>query len=368
MAEDTRINTYPLTGPQGPSHQTHALQRLHSHLPTSLPLYRRLQAGRFHAKTSFVLSNVNLDFSNSDPDSNPNSKSNGQTETEDSENDGRPWIIVFLDRSCRPETEAWWYGSYEAFPPSTFAIEAWRTIDSLVQRTVATIKELPLPPSIHQDFLDSSATTTQDDTANDTDAVGNSRNDYAGHMLDSNIMLWGAVHETTTKILSGLGLVSSQFKSGLVGNHAFIFDLADLPPARELPEGLYWGDAVRPQDFALVKSRTQIPRQDRTMATLPSLTIYSRGQEAPISWAFVGVDGSLTTLHVEPEWRGKGLAKAITTKLFTEKMTGFWTEGKAKQAHGYVIVGNVASQKMCESLGGKSGWECYWLRVDLGKA
>jgi len=111
------------------------------------------------------------------------------------------------------------------------------------------------------------------------------------------------------------------------------------------------------------------------MAVLPSLAIYPGkpgkvghdDTEAPVAWAFVGLDGSLTTLHVEPEYRGQGLAKALTTKLFRECMDGFWEEAyRTKLAHGYVIAGNEASEGMCRSLGGRSEWECYWVRVDLG--
>jgi len=72
-------------------------------------------------------------------------------------------------------------------------------------------------------------------------------------------------------------------------------------------------------------------------------------------------------LHVEEAWRDRGLAKAITTKLFREKMDRFWEEGVEQLGHGYVIVGNKASEGMCRSLGGRSEWQCYWLRIDLSK-
>lgn len=40
--------------------------------------------------------------------------------------------------------------------------------------------------------------------------------------------------------------------------------------------------------------------------------------------------------------------------------------GRPRLAHGYVIAGNEESEGMCRSLGGRRGWDVYWLRVDLG--
>lgn len=110
------------------------------------------------------------------------------------------------------------------------------------------------------------------------------------------------------------------------------------------------------------------------MASLPSLAIYpaagngGSGGGPPVAWAFIGLDTSVTTLHVEPEWRGRGLGKAVTTKLFKQGMQRFWEDGVQRLAHGYVVMGNDASEGMMRGLGGRDMWKCYWLRVDLEKA
>lgn len=139
-----------------------------------------------------------------------------------------------------------------------------------------------------------------------------------------------------------------------------------------LPAALEW-DIVREADYARVRSRTAIPRQDRTLRLLGSVGVRKRGgavggdaegrvagsvgggvgsdgvavggnaaqagggrgaamavaseeagerggEDTPrgelIAWAFLGPDGSLTTLHVEPAFRGQGLAKMLTRRLF----------------------------------------------------
>jgi len=350
------VRSYSLTSPTATSLISHALDALRPHLPTSLPLYRRLQFGRFFDNASCLLTNVQLTEKDT-------------TTTNTSEDEQRPWLIAFVDRSCRPETEVWLFGSWESKPPRVTDYEGWKDVDRLVLALVKTVKNLPVPTSIHQDVLDAQAATIENDDKRD--AIGKSRNDYSSHAHNPDIVLWGAIHEQTAPIFQRLNVLSEQDHD--VPNHTFVFDVASLPPPRPLPEGLRWGD-MTPGHLALVRSRTQIPRQDRTLAILPSLAIYPTSSSdaassvAPIAWAFIGLDASLSTLHVEPEWRGKGLAKAITTKLFEDKLSKFWEDGLEQIAHGYVTVGNKASEGMMRSLGGTSHWVCYWSRVDVSKA
>lgn len=375
---------------------------------TALPLYRRLRFGRFEHGHLFT----NLDLRVGE---NPSGN--------------KLWFYAFVDRSCRPETEVWFFGSWDAQNETDDAVvaddtseivegftitsrralrraarngendgfvsdgadsddfdendnyvgpgalptntEPWNTWeakadqDELMLALVKAIKDLDVPTSMHQDILDAKAAEPEKSSVQ-KDHSGLDRDEYGGHMLDPNIMLWGAVHERTVPVLQRLGLLSEASKATAVPNYTFIFDVKNLPQPTDLPKSLRWG-TVKPEHFSLVRSRTQIPRQDRTLAILPSLAIYAEGKEEPVSWAFVGLDSSLTTLHVEPEWRRRGLAQMLTTKLLKERMRRFHEEGQEKLGIGYVIKGNEASRRMCESLGARSDWEVYWLRVDLTK-
>jgi GNAT superfamily N-acetyltransferase len=77
----------------------------------------------------------------------------------------------------------------------------------------------------------------------------------------------------------------------------------------------------------------------------------------------------LTTLHTEPEWRGRGIAKAVAAKLIKECAPGLAVDEKGSAwSHADVYVGNVQSESVCRSLGGKAMWEHYWVRIDLSKA
>ncbi|EME79621.1 uncharacterized protein MYCFIDRAFT_37556 [Pseudocercospora fijiensis CIRAD86] len=272
------------------------------------------------------------------------------------------WIMAFVDRTCRPETEVWIFGSWESV---TTALSSHRAgnCDSLVMTLVKAIKHLgPLPKSIHQSLLDATDAET-----NQKDVSGVSRKDYSAHILDPNIILCGAVHESTTKILEKLGLIKTVFDAGLVPNHTYVFDVTELPEPRDLPNGLRWGE-LKYENFATVRARTQIPRQDKTLADLPNLAIYDVEKGVPIAWVFVGIDASLTTLHVEEEWRGKGLAKMIALKLWREKMNKFWEHGVPNLTHDYVIRGNAASVATSESLGGKHIGDTFWVRLDMSLA
>ncbi|TKA68866.1 hypothetical protein B0A49_03750 [Cryomyces minteri] len=175
---------------------------------------------------------------------------------------------------------------------------------------------------------------------------------------------------------------------------------------KPLPPGLRWA-SLRDADLALVRQRTKIPRQERTLRSLPSVAIFRDRSHltttssspidnrahaaangtglhhggdhdddddatAPIAWAFLGQDGSLTSLHVEPAFRGRGLAKAVTLKLFSDvqrRQGIFAAVGSGDEdvgwAHADAAAENRESIGVMESLGGRWGWDVYWVRVDL---
>jgi len=134
-----------------------------------------------------------------------------------------------------------------------------------------------------------------------------------------------------------------------------------------LPQDLVWGQ-VQPRHFSLVRSRTQIPRQDRTLLQLPSLAIYPGTNDPdPIAWSFLGPDGSLSSLHVESEWRGRGLARKLAARLFAEGMKVYWGDGdRDKWAHADVAVDNAASNGVCRGLAGEYKFHVCWVRINIG--
>lgn len=221
------------------------------------------------------------------------------------------------------------------------------------------VGELDLPESIHAEELSNQPL-----------------NNFERHRLDPDCVLLGAVAQLPRDILIAHGLIRTDLPHA--GYQKFIIRTASLSKIdTTLPDGLRWGE-VRAQDYPLVKSRTEIPRKDKTLAICPSVAIFPVLNEteptkssAPVAWAFVGVDGALATLHTEPEYRGRGLAKKLTAKLLTEKLR-LLDEQEGSQEGGWwghsdVSPTNKESQGVARGLGGTEGWMNYWLRLDLAK-
>jgi GNAT superfamily N-acetyltransferase len=126
--------------------------------------------------------------------------------------------------------------------------------------------------------------------------------------------------------------------------------------------------------YSLVRSRTHLPRSDETLSRIPGVAVYvdrpTEGEEKPIAWVFLGLDGSLATLFVEPEHRGKGIAEAISRELMRRGMVegGIWREvGDEGEmwVHANVPATNGASRRVLEKLGGEVAWTNTWTVVEL---
>lgn len=366
MTKPTYIKAYSLSDPASSKLIiTNALGHLRqpAYFKTALALYRRLQFGRF-LDSSYLYTNLQLD------------SRNGPVATSDKE----PWFYAFIDRRCRPETEVWIFGSWEVEPqqhhihtpsngttttneqPSSNDTPTTKDeqVRALLLSLIHTLKSEIPPPSIHPD---SAVLTAQSQVATKDAHLKTSRS--AADITNPATMLWGAVHATTTAHLQALGLAATNLLP-VMPNHTFVFPISALPTPTQLPPTLRWGK-LQKQHFPLVRSRTEIARQDFTLARLPNLAVFpvEPADAAPVAWAFVGLDGSLTTLHTEASHRRLGLAMALTAKLFREEMGFFWEEGVERLALGNVAVGNEASASMCRRLGGEDIGLVFWVRVDL---
>jgi len=90
------------------------------------------------------------------------------------------------------------------------------------------------------------------------------------------------------------------------------------------------------------------------------------GEEGqPVAWVFEGLDASLTSLHCEEGFRGRGLAKAVVRELF--RRTAMEREGVGEEwvGHSDVMTDNLGSIAVAKALGGILGWDVYWVHIDL---
>lgn len=166
-----------------------------------------------------------------------------------------------------------------------------------------------------------------------------------------------------------------------------------------LPAGYRYHDrrgrvGVLSSQLDLVQSRTHIPRPRRQLQSLPSVAVYCDAQssgansagedsdeqdEMPIAWAFLGVDGAVATLHVEPEHRGRGLALSLSKEVMRRGMATEGVFGAKKvdlvdgEMRGFVedwvhaeVAGyNNASRRVMEKIGGKVLTTVLWTVIEL---
>ncbi|KAL4933318.1 uncharacterized protein BDV17DRAFT_106613 [Aspergillus undulatus] len=146
----------------------------------------------------------------------------------------------------------------------------------------------------------------------------------------------------------------------------------------------------------LVKSRTNIPRSSGTLMAMGGVALYHRPSlpspipipdkekenEMPIAWAFLGFDGSLCTLHVEPEHRGRGLGGLVGREVMKSggEVFGptYFLDGTSQGRNGEgereggqewffadVAVENMASRRVMEKMGGEARWNVAWLVIEV---
>ena len=130
--------------------------------------------------------------------------------------------------------------------------------------------------------------------------------------------------------------------------------------AIKLDPGLAFGK-VEENDIHRVMETTAIPRSKAELIVLPNVAIHdSNGPEkSMVAWCYLAIDGSLSTLYVEEEYRGRGLAKAVGTEILRQQQG--WS-------HSDVAETNLNSRGVLKSLGGVlADWKIGWIRVDLDK-
>ncbi|KAI0136578.1 hypothetical protein BJ170DRAFT_710613 [Xylariales sp. AK1849] len=289
---------------------------LTSHLPHSLPLLRRLQFCRFaggiteHARVLWAAS--------------------GGADPSGDVPPGTLFAAAYVDLSRGPETQMWLYSSLQSLPSPSEA-EARAAGD----QALALLREVR---------------RVRDESRHGADEESRRP------------ILLGTLSEMLRGVLTTRGCVfpySSQWDK-------WMFRTDSLPTvaidAQLEAEGLRWGK-VRREDIAFVLSRTAIQRKERTVVLLPSKAI-TREDGTPIAWCFLGPDSSLTSLHCEEEYRGRGFAKAVAIKLMRDHLQDYGGDGLCSAD---VAPDNPSSQGVCRSLSGKIMWVVSWSTIDLDK-
>lgn len=370
------------------------ISRLHPLLPYPIPLYRRLQFHLKHpnpASARAFLALTSLD--------------NIQTwlHSPDTSEPRSAFLAAHIDLSCAGETQIYVFASWE--PPAEKGSlqptdDIKKSLIDALFKTLATdptfIPALPKePPESHQLLTRTRKLVT---------------------LYSPSKILFGALHSTAFDVIPKHA--HARTDPGFV---KYIF----APPKsthsdtedEQLPEGYRFGPIKDNDDHLnLVLSRTVIPRTLATLRQLGSAGIFYDGESyptidaaeqdqhdphttairgsdpctareielsanavdansvagilekinrQPVAWGFLGKDASLTSLHVEPRHRGKGLAGRVTRRLFAMQEDVF---GKGTgMGHADVFEGNGASRRVMEKLGGEGRWVVVWAEVNVGR-
>ncbi|KAI7787120.1 hypothetical protein LA080_001213 [Diaporthe eres] len=300
--------------------------RLRDHLPQSLPLLRRIQFTHYPQGTTeharyLIATDSDGAIDGGDRQGQPPSSQ-------------RHFAAAYLDLSKGPETEMYLYSTLE--DATDLAAVPNDEVERVLDLAVALLHRGKLAA---EEALRSGAYKL---------ARG------AGFLV-------GGLHQPTYELLcSRRGLTSSYWNP----HHAWLFRLDRLPGGGGSEggsgpgPGLRW-DVVRREDVPLIASRTYIPKIEATLMSEPSVGVRDAAGTL-VAWGFIGVAGTLSTLHVEEPYRGKGMAKAVATKVLREHSFGDDGWGSAD-----VHIDNVQSQGVCKGLGGEKGWRNCWTVVDL---
>ncbi|KJZ76949.1 hypothetical protein HIM_03826 [Hirsutella minnesotensis 3608] len=189
------------------------------------------------------------------------------------------------------------------------------------------------------------------------------RKDNGGEPWYPRQLILGSLHSDVEALLAKSGRLTPLRP---INYDKWIFKTQELPTNSDrLPEGMFWGHAT-PSDCRVVVARTQIPRNPEMLVKLPNLVIKLQ-DETPIAWGFLGMDGTMMTLHCEANYRRKGLAKKLASKLLREGRRQILADDEEDGlVAADVSADNVASRAVCQSLNGHPMWTVTWNMFDIG--
>lgn len=89
------------------------------------------------------------------------------------------------------------------------------------------------------------------------------------------------------------------------------------PPraALELPEGLEWSAVKTADDVSAVMDNNALVRLRSQIDGRTNVAVRDVSTGKLVAWGYLGLDGSVKTLFVRPEWRRRGLARRVVRKL-----------------------------------------------------
>ncbi|KAM4063531.1 acetyltransferase [Hirsutella rhossiliensis] len=288
------------------------LELLTGYLPSSLSILRRLQFARRdagtnpHARTIFTSDHGRLERGSPDP---------------------KIFVVAHVDLFYNPNTQIFLYSSLESQNYETGYAQDQSEHEALLATTVESLVRLR-------------------------------REGGSGERYPRRLIL-GSLHSDVRAILERTGRIHLLPSRGSGIYDKWLFQAQTLPRVgSQLPEDMHWGFATL-SDCQMVVSRTHILRSPDLLIKLHNLMVKLQDL-TPIAWAFLGIDGSIISLHCEESHRRNGLAKALAAKLLRESTNSHSGDKCDGWASADVSTDNGAGQSVCKSLNGQRMWSVSW--------
>lgn len=120
----------------------------------------------------------------------------------------------------------------------------------------------------------------------------------------------------------------------------------------------------------IILDRSIIPRTIETLREIHVVGLFNDDATC-VAWGMLSKDGSIGSLHTEPDYRRKGLAEAVCRRILSDQTSFFAEDAVTANApiysHADVSANNLPSRKTMEKLGCKVMWRVAWIEVDLGE-
>ncbi|KAK7983289.1 GMC oxidoreductase [Apiospora arundinis] len=377
------------TGTGNPYTSVDVITFLTRRLPQSLPVLRLLQLGPRNPGTLVISTPLPLQE--------PVKGAKGEADPA-AVHPEHVWTMLVVDRSSHPATEIWPFSSLEMYHgtvpheqgPQKATVLPASLQDSLpfseAVLRVATAQLLSVASHIPVTWRDTTGTQSP------AERLANVR-----HTPGSPYCLFGNTHSTVAALLARADSEHVPYGKYVFPVPAPSNKQQEGSSATALPEGLVWS-TIGPDDYADVMAVNKIIRSPTTLAKLRSAAIREaapRPDGRPgkaVAFAFAAGDGSVRTLHVDPAYRRRGLAKMVVARLlgmglFEPPRSGHLAARK-DEGDEDVLVGkrdgddrsettlafagieesNTGSIRTFQALGGKWLWDVYWIYLDLDRA
>ncbi|KAL9623984.1 MAG: hypothetical protein Q9160_001737 [Pyrenula sp. 1 TL-2023] len=320
--------------------QSPILSLLSTCLPYSLPIYRRIQFLESHPNPEHARIIIFPPLPSVPIPNDASPESIAKTP---------PFIVASVDLSRGQETQIWMFSSLEL--PDIEALNSFPNNDGQKFREVVRQQMNEIFSIVYNELVPKLPDL----------APESYRHKRLGKPLpySRSRVLIGTLHQNLRALIPTHTVVriDSPYMK-------YIFPMASFSEPVTLPPQYEFCDLQRSHLDAVI-SRTEIPRSIPTLLSMYSGGIVHDSHPNPIAWGFLGFDGSLSTLHTEPEHRGKGLGVQMSRHLFQDQGAVF--SSGTDWAHADVGEDNQQSRRVMEKIGGRVMWQNCWVEVELAK-